>query len=108
NGWCYWTLRKAGKKPDEAMTLFQSKSPADKIELLHHHGVNYHTLPTWQSRGSGLYWETFEKVGYDPVQGRERVGIRRRVKVDEELPVKEEYGAFIQRFLDAYQQNQAG
>ncbi|MFL5660507.1 MAG: hypothetical protein ACJ8BW_04070 [Ktedonobacteraceae bacterium] len=42
------------------------------------------------------------------MQGRERVGIRRRVKVDEELPVKEEYGAFIQRFLDAYQQNQAG
>jgi tRNA(His) guanylyltransferase len=100
NGWCYWTLRKAGKKPDEAMALFERKSLADKIELLHLHGINYEELPIWQRRGSGLYWETFEKVGYDPVQGHERVGIRRRVKVDEELPLKEEYGAFIQQFLD--------
>lgn len=107
NGWCYWTLRKAGKKPDEAMALLRKKSPAEKIMLLHQHGIDYGALPTWQSRGSGLYWETFEKIGYDPVQGKERVGVRRRVKVDEKLPVKEEYGAFIQRFLDAYQEDQA-
>ncbi len=107
NGWCYWTLRKAGKRPAEAMALFKRASPADKIALLHQHGINYNALPTWQRRGSGLYWETFEKVGYDPVRGRERVGIRRRVKVDEELPLKEGYGAFIQHFLDAYQEDQA-
>lgn len=82
------------------MALFKSKSPTDKIELLHQHGVDYNALPTWHSRGSGLYWETFEKVGYDPVQGIERVGIRRRIKVDEELPDREEYGAFIQKFLE--------
>ena len=107
NGWCYWTLRKAGKKPNEAMALLKRKSPADKNDLLHQHGIDYNALPTWQSRGSGLYWETFEKVGYDPVQGRERVGLRRRVKIDEELPLKEAYGAFIQHFLDAYQEEQA-
>jgi tRNA(His) guanylyltransferase len=89
------------------MASLQRKSPADKIELLHQHGINYNALPTWQSRGSGLYWETFEKVGYDPMQGRERVGIRRQVKVDEELPLKEAYGTFIQNFLDAYQEDHA-
>lgn len=104
NGWCYRTLRKAGKKPDEAMALFQRKSPADKIELLRQYDIAYDALPIWQRRGSGLYWETFEKVGYDPAQKKERVGIRRRVKVDEELPLKEAYGSFIQRFLDAYQE----
>ena len=107
NGWCYWTLRKAGKKPDEAMVLFQGKSLSDKIELLQQYGIDYEALPTWHRRGSGLYWETFEKVGYDPIQERERVGIRRRVKIDEELPLKEAYGVFIQRFLDAYLEKQA-
>jgi tRNA(His) guanylyltransferase len=106
NGWCYWTLRKAGKKPDEAMALFKNASPAEKIALLHQYGINYNDLPTWHRCGSGLYWETFEKVGYDPVQRTERIGIRRRVKVDEDLPLKEEYAAFIQRFLDTYQEDQ--
>ncbi|GHO74061.1 hypothetical protein KSD_18320 [Ktedonobacter sp. SOSP1-85] len=77
------------------------------IYQLFQHGIDYYTLPTWHSRGTGLYWESFEKVGYDPVQGREQVGIRRRIKVDEELPVKDEYRMFIQRFLDAYQEYQA-
>jgi tRNA(His) guanylyltransferase len=104
NGWCYWTLRKAGKQPDEAMTLFDRKSPLDKIELLRQHSIDYDALPTWQRRGSGLYWETIEKVGYDPVQRQERIGLRRRVKVDEALPLKEVYELFIQRFLDAYSQ----
>ncbi len=102
NGWCYWTLRKAGKKPDEAMALFHKKSLADKIALLHQHAIDYDTLPIWQRRGTGLYWETFEKIGYDPVQEKDRSGIRRRVKIDEALPLKEEYGTFIQQFLDAF------
>ena len=106
NGWCYWSLRKAGKKPDEAMAMFQHKLPVDKIDILHQYGIDYHALPIWHRRGSGLYWETFEKAGYDPVQGVERTGMRRRIKIDEELPLKEEYSIFIQRFLDAYQEKQ--
>jgi tRNA(His) guanylyltransferase len=107
NGWCYWILRKAGKKPDEAMATFQGKSLSDKIALLSQYGITYDELPTWQRRGTGLYWETFEKVGYDPVQKRERVGIRRRVKVDKALPLKEAYEVFIQHFLDAYREKQS-
>lgn len=107
NGWCYWTLRKAGKKPAEAMALFKSTSPEEKVALLRQHGIDYHALPTWHRRGTGLYWETFEKSGYDPVQRQERIAIRRRIKVDEGLPLKEEYKAFILRFLDTYHENQA-
>ncbi len=107
NGWCYWTLRKAGKAPDEAAALLQKRSPADMIELLQQYGVTYDALPSWQRRGCGLYWETFEKTGFDPIQGKERIALRRRIKVDEKLPVNEEYAQFIQRFLAAYQEARA-
>ncbi|HEY9633726.1 MAG TPA: hypothetical protein V6D14_09990 [Coleofasciculaceae cyanobacterium] len=58
-------------------------------------------MPTWQRRGVGLYWEEYEKQGYNPVQGKEVTTRRRRIKVDEELPMKEAYEEFLDRFLDA-------
>jgi tRNA(His) guanylyltransferase len=38
-------------------------SIADKNELLFQHGINYNDLPNWQKRGTGLYWEDYEKIG---------------------------------------------
>lgn len=47
-----------------------------------------------------MYWEDYEKLGFDPVQGKEVVAKRRRIKVDEELPMKEAYDEFLNRLLD--------
>lgn len=99
NGWCYWTLRKAGESARSATAILDGKSVAFKNELLFQHGINFNELPTWQRRGTGLYWENYEKQGYNPVQGKEVVTKRRRVKVDEELPMKEGYETFISRLL---------
>jgi tRNA(His) 5'-end guanylyltransferase len=100
NGWCYWTLRKAGESARKATAMLDGKSVAFKNELLFQHGINFNELPTWQRRGVGLYWEEYEKQGYNPVQAREVVVTRRQVKVDEELPMKEAYEGFIYRILD--------
>jgi tRNA(His) 5'-end guanylyltransferase len=101
NGWCYWTLRQAGESARMATAMLDGQSVAFKNELLFQHGINFNELPTWQRRGVGLYWEEYEKQGYNPIQEKEVVTLRRRVKLDEEMPMKEAYEEFIYRILDA-------
>ena len=100
NGWCYWTLRKAGESVGKATSTLEGKSVGFKNELLFQHGINFNDLLAWQRRGTGLYWEIYEKEGYNPIEKKAVVTKRRRIKVDEELPMKEAYGEFISRFLD--------
>lgn len=100
NGWSYWTLRKSGKSVTEATTTLENQSVAFKNELLFQNGINFNDLPTWQRRGVGLYWETYEKEGFNPIENKTVVTKRRRIKVDDELPMKEAYGEFINLFLD--------
>ena len=99
NGWCYWTLRKAGKSVREATSDLENKSVAFKNELLFQHAINFNDLPTWQRRGVGLYWEQFEKEGYNPVTQARVMATRRRVKTDLDLPLKDEYGRLIRRIM---------
>jgi tRNA(His) guanylyltransferase len=100
NGWCYWTLRKSGETVGKATSTLDGKSVGFKNELLFQHGINFNDLPAWQRRGTGLYWENYEKEGYNPIENKTVVTKRRRIKVDSELPMKEAYGEFISRFLD--------
>jgi tRNA(His) guanylyltransferase len=99
NGWCYWTLRKAGKSIKEATAMLENKSPAFKNELLFQHGINFNDLPQWQRRGIGIYWEQYEKEGYDPIKKERVKALRRRIKVDLELSMKEDYGHFIRKLI---------
>jgi tRNA(His) guanylyltransferase len=97
NGWCYWTLRKNGQSGSQATRELHKASTADKNEMLLSHGINVNELPAWQRRGIGLWWEAYERPGYDPVRGVEVTANRRRVKVDRELPMKDEYQRFVKR-----------
>jgi tRNA(His) 5'-end guanylyltransferase len=99
NGWCYWTLRKAGKGVAEATASLQGKAVAEKNELLFRHGINFNELPLWQRRGVGLCWETYEVEGYNPKLGQKVMTSRRRAKVDQELPMGEEYAALVTRII---------
>ncbi len=100
NGWAYWTLRKNGESVRAATRALLEKSVGDKNEILFRYGINFNDVPLWQRRGIGLYWEAYEKVGFDPVRKVEVKTARRRVKVDRELPMKDEYSQFICRLLD--------
>lgn len=101
NGWCYWTLRGAGATQKAATARLEGASVATKNELLFTHGINFNDIPAWQRRGTGVYWEAYEKTGLNPVTGETVVATRRRVRVDETLPMKEEYSSFVGRFLTA-------
>lgn len=105
NGWCYWTLRNDGLGVAEATGALDGKTVADKNELLFQHGINWNDLPAWQRRGSGVYWETYEKVGFDPLRGERVTAARRRLKMDDELPMKDAYTAFIRELLTSIHQD---
>ncbi|RVX42350.1 tRNA(His) 5'-end guanylyltransferase [Nonomuraea polychroma] len=99
NGWCYWTLRKDGRTARQAGRLLEHTTVADKNELLFQHGVNYNELPAWQRRGIGLWWETFDHQGHDPVRDVDVVTQRRRVHVEWELPMKVDYRRLVERLV---------
>ena len=100
NGWCYWTLRKLGKSAAQATAELDNQSVAFKNELLFDNDINFNDLPTWQRRGTGLYWEQYTKQGYNPIRQEDVVTLRRRIKIDETLPIKEDYREFIAQILN--------
>jgi tRNA(His) guanylyltransferase len=95
----YWLLRKLGKAAGEATAAMKGLSVAQKNELLFQHGINFNDLPLWQKRGSGLYWEEYDRPAENPITGEKVVARRRRVRHDLELPMKDDYSAFLQKML---------
>ena len=95
----YWLLRKQGKPVGEATAALSGLSGAAKNELLFQSGINFNDLPLWQRRGTGLYWERYEREGYNPKLDQKVFTTRRRIKVDQELPMGEEYAGFVGRLM---------
>jgi tRNA(His) guanylyltransferase len=95
----YWLLRRQGKSVGEATAAMAGQSVAAKNELLFQNGINFNDLPAWQKRGTGLYWEEYDRPATNPVTGETVVARRRRVKYDLELPMKDDYTAFLNALL---------
>jgi len=99
NSHCYWLLRKKGEKATAAANFLNRKSVAEKNELLFQHGINFNDLPNWQKRGMGLYWEIYEKEGYNPQLNKMVKTERLQIKVDLDLPMRDEYSEFIREMI---------
>ena len=97
---CYWMLRKSGAGVNEATDRLLGMSTTDKNELLFRGGVNFNDLPNWQKRGTGLYWETYEKPATNPKTAQTVTATRRRLKHDFDLPMREAYGKFVEELLE--------
>ena len=101
NGWCYWTLRGTGLTGRQAERALNQRGFADKHELLFQHGINFNNLPPWQRRGAGLYWETYEREAFNPHTGQPVLAERRRIRVDEELPMQDEFARRLASILQS-------
>jgi tRNA(His) guanylyltransferase len=97
NGWAYWALRQQGLGAAQVTERLRSLGTAAKNELLYGLGVNFNETPTWQRRGVGIHWESFDKTGWDPVTSSEVVAQRRRLRAETELPMKDDYRAWLLR-----------
>ena len=103
SAYCYWTLRKLGIDVRAATEKLVGLSVSQKNELLFEQGINFNDLPNWQKRGIGLYWEEFDKPSLNPLTGESGTVRRRRIKRDFDLPMKEEYGEFVETLLSRSQ-----
>ena len=74
---------------------------ADKNELLFLHGINFNEVPLWQRRGISVLWETYLKDGFNPVTDRAVQVERRRLRVERELPMKEDYRSSMGRLVES-------
>jgi tRNA(His) 5'-end guanylyltransferase len=74
-------------------------SVSEKNELLFSNGINFNDLPSWQKRGTGLVWEDYLKSAVNRATGEKTEARRRRLAVIYDLPMKEDYGAFIKNIL---------
>jgi tRNA(His) 5'-end guanylyltransferase len=99
NAHCYWMLRKEQYNKKEATAYIMHKTVAEKNELLFSHGINFNELPDWQKRGIGLYWSDEEKHGYNPKEKMEVNAKRNIIKIDYNLPMREEYSNFIEKII---------
>jgi len=104
NSHCYWLLRQEGKSVTQATGYLEGLSIADKNELLFSRGVNFNELPNWQKRGVGLLWETYNKEAVNRLTGEPAVALRRKIVVDLDLPMKDQYSDYIERIIGAAQQ----
>jgi tRNA(His) guanylyltransferase len=99
NGWCHWTLRKAGKSASQASRAIEGLSVSAKNELLHRHEINFNEVPAWQRRGTGLSREEYQREGFNPKTQEKVLARRRRIRVDDELPMKDAYSAYLRAML---------
>ncbi len=101
NGWAYWLLRKEGKSSHAATKIIDKQGNEFKNELLFQRGINFNNLPLWQRRGVDVCYETYEKTGFNPKTGQSVQAIRKRKKINSELPMKDEYHKYIIELLKA-------
>jgi len=101
HSWCYWILRKSDVSTAEAVRRLDRSTASSKRELLTRHGVPFDQVPAWQRRGVGIYWQAYEKAGYDPIAQRPVVARRRRLAVNMDLPINEAYDALLFDILRA-------
>ncbi|MBP3197961.1 MAG: guanylyltransferase [Butyrivibrio sp.] len=99
NSHCYWMLRKEGVSVHKTTSELSGKGVSYKNELLFSKGINYDKLPSWQKRGVGLWKEDYEKEGFNPVTGETKMTTRSRIHVEYELPLGDEYGSMVRKFV---------
>ena len=99
NAHCYWKLRENGKSAKAATQKIKGLSVGQKNELLFENKINFNDLPNWHKRGVGVYWEEYEKEGINEKTQEKVTTLRKRMKVDYDLPMKDEYSEFIHNFL---------
>jgi tRNA(His) guanylyltransferase len=61
--------------------------------------VVFADLPAWQRRGTGVSWQRVAHRGFDPVRAVGVETTRRRLRVDDELPMKADYAAYVRALL---------
>ena len=98
--YAYWLLRGRGATGRAASrTLCQLGAREQEALVRDRGGLEFADLPAWQLGGIGLLHESFERLGMDPRTGERAVAVRRRIRVEEELPTGRAYGEWVRGII---------
>lgn len=98
-GYAYWKLRESGMSKAKATSKIAGMSLQDKNEMLFQLGINYNDVPSWQKRGTGFYWQNYDKKGFNPQTNEEVIVQRRKIITDFELPMGLNYEEMVYNIL---------
>ena len=95
---CYYKLLSLGKSPQQATEELSGKILDEKEDILSEYGISINTIPKWEIYGYGVYFETIEKVGFNPIKNKNETTTRRKLFINYDLPNGEEYSKMIKDF----------
>lgn len=99
----YWTLRKA-RTASQATRLLNKASVTDKLNILRQHDIDYDVLPIWQRQGTGLYWQSYQKEGYNPITEQTVLADRRHIVQFSDFQSRDSYQFWLaELFAEACQ-----
>lgn len=102
NEYCYWLAIESGKSKRQAGALVESLNNKGKHDLLFNtFNINYNDLPGWQKKGVCVTWEDYLKEGFNPLTKEKTLTPRRRITVDEDMPVREDLINCVKEIVDA-------
>jgi tRNA(His) 5'-end guanylyltransferase len=101
NNYAYWTLRDRDKmSARKAGSTIENKGNDFKNELLFNHGINFDKVPAWQKRGTALYKVETTRTGVNHITGEKTTVKRKVIKIDYDLPLKDDYKNYIKAIID--------
>ena len=95
----YALVQQRGLTPTEAGAHLNRMSKQERMDLLFKEfTVNINDIPMWERRGWSIYRVCYEKPGFNPLTGERPTALRRKVKIDSNLPLftSEEGKTFLQ------------
>ncbi len=69
------------------MEILRKKKSSGLHDILFERGINLAELPAWQRRGIGIYKKEEIIEGYNPVKDEKVKSVRKKIFVDENLPI---------------------
>ena len=93
NSYAYWYLRFSGKTERQAENILKDMKGNIKRELLlKEFNINFKDIKPWKKYGTFVFWEKYEKEGFNPKEKKRVLAIRRRFKeVSKEFENSDEF-----------------
>lgn len=84
----YALVQQRGITPTKAGSHLNRMTKQERMDLLFKEfTVNINDVPMWERRGWSIYRICYEKPGFNPLTGERTIAVRRKVKIDLDLPI---------------------
>jgi tRNA(His) guanylyltransferase len=100
NGYVFWDLVSQGYSSGKATSFMHGLTSLKKKEYLLGRSINFNTITPWHKKGLGLYFDVFSKEGFNPQLNETTITFKRRLIVEENLPLDKNYREFISQLLN--------